>query len=163
MAKKKVRRAPKRATRPAKKAGKKRVAPKRKAPARRLEDKKHVPTQGLYGWITHTELQSASPEATRTWCALVLGWKFRDPYPTPDGPYHLYAYSEKGGGGIRKVQANEPAGTTPYVHVEDAQAAFDKAVKAGAEVMIPPMRVMEGVTIALVRAPGGVPIGFSGP
>jgi hypothetical protein len=25
------------------------------------------------------------------------------------------------------------------------------------------VRVMEGVTIAIVRAPGGVPIGFSGP
>jgi hypothetical protein len=29
--------------------------------------------------------------------------------------------------------------------------------------MMPPDRVMEGVTIAIVRAPGGVPIGFSGP
>jgi hypothetical protein len=29
--------------------------------------------------------------------------------------------------------------------------------------MMPPERVMEGVTIAVVRAPGGVVIGFSGP
>jgi len=29
--------------------------------------------------------------------------------------------------------------------------------------MFPPERVMEGVTIAVVRAPGGIPIGFSGP
>jgi hypothetical protein len=29
--------------------------------------------------------------------------------------------------------------------------------------MMPPERVMEGVTIAIVRAPGGVPIRFSGP
>jgi hypothetical protein len=38
-----------------------------------------------------------------------------------------------------------------------------KALHKGAEVMMPPERVMEGVTIAIVRAPGGVPIGFSGP
>jgi hypothetical protein len=29
--------------------------------------------------------------------------------------------------------------------------------------MLPLMRVMEGVTVAIVRAAGGVPIGFSGP
>jgi uncharacterized protein len=50
----------------------------------------------------------------------------------------------------------------PYVHVEDAQAAFDKALREGAEEMLSPTRVMEGVTVAIVRAPGGVPIGFSG-
>ena len=29
--------------------------------------------------------------------------------------------------------------------------------------MLAPMRVTEGVTVAIVRAPGGVPIGLSGP
>jgi hypothetical protein len=51
----------------------------------------------------------------------------------------------------------------PVVHVEDAQAAFDKALAEGAHEIMPPTRVMEGVTVAVVRAPGGVPIGFSGP
>jgi hypothetical protein len=36
-------------------------------------------------------------------------------------------------------------------------------LNAGAEAIMPPTRVMEGVTIAIVRAPGGVPIGLSGP
>lgn len=36
----------------------------------------HEFTRGLYGWITHTELSSTDPEATREWCAEVLGWKF---------------------------------------------------------------------------------------
>lgn len=49
------------------------------------------------------------------------------------------------------------------MHVEDARAAFEKAIGAGAEEMLAPTRVMEGVTIAIVRAPGGVPIGLSGP
>jgi len=44
-----------------------------------------------------------------------------------------------------------------------ARASFEKALREGAEAMLPPERVMEGVTIAIVRAPGGVPIGFSGP
>jgi hypothetical protein len=54
-------------------------------------------------------------------------------------------------------------GSIPFIHVADARAAFEKALREGAEAMLPPERVMEGVTIAIVRAPGGIPIGFSGP
>ena len=82
----------------------------------------------------------------------------------PDGgEYHLFAYSQQGGGGIRRTRASEPPGCLPYVHVKDARAAFEDAVRAGAEAVSPPTRVMEGVTIAIVRAPGGVAVGFSGP
>lgn len=47
--------------------------------------------------------------------------------------------------------------------VRAAVVAFEKAIRAGAEDMLAPTRVMEGVTVAIVRAPGGVPIGLSGP
>ena len=124
---------------------------------------KHEPTKGLYGWITHTELASSDPAATRAWCATVLGWTFKPSFPTPAGEYHLFAYSDQGGGGIRSVNPPEMPGSVPYIHVADARAAFEKALEAGAEAMFPPERVMEGVTIAVVRAPGGIPIGFSGP
>lgn len=123
-----------------------------------------MPTRGLYGWITHTELASSDPDATKTWCAKVLGWTFKPSFPMPGGgEYHLFAYSDKGGGGIRPNNPPELPGSIPYVHVADTRAAFDKALRAGAEEMFAPERVMEGVTIAIVRAPGGVPIGFSGP
>jgi predicted enzyme related to lactoylglutathione lyase len=82
----------------------------------------------------------------------------------PDGrEYHMFAYSAKGGGGIRPISPPETPNSLPYVHVADAQAAFDKAIGEGAEVIAAPHRVMEGVTLAIVRAPGGVVIGFSGP
>jgi uncharacterized protein len=144
-------------------------APKRKvsrpaSPKFRTRAKpRHVPTPGLYGWITHTELASTDPAATKAWCAAVLGWTFKPSFPTPNGEYHLFAYSDKGGGGIRQNNPPEVPGSIPYIHVADARAAFEKAVREEAEAMLPPERVMEGVTIALVRAPGGVPIGFSGP
>ena len=125
--------------------------------------KKHVPTEGLYGWITHTDLASNDPGATKLWASKVLGWEFRQPMPTPNGPIHLFIYSEKGGGAIRPVSPPEVPGSIPYVHVADCQSAYDKALREGAEEMMSPTRVMEGVTIAIVRAPGGVPIGFSGP
>ena len=83
--------------------------------------------------------------------------------PMPGGEVHLFAYSAQGGGGVRPTNPPELPGSIPYVHVPDAAAAFAKALKEGAEEMMAPTRVMEGVTVAIVRAPGGVPIGFSGP
>ena len=124
---------------------------------------KHKFTRGLYGWITHTDLASLDPAATKAWCAKVLGWKFKPSFPVPGGEVHLFAYSAKGGGAVRSINPPEVPGSLPYVHVPDAAAAFAKARQEGAEEMMPPTRIMEGVTLAIVRAPGGVPIGFSGP
>jgi predicted enzyme related to lactoylglutathione lyase len=82
----------------------------------------------------------------------------------PDGrEYHLFAYSEMGGGGIRPTSSSETPGSSFTVHVADTRAAFEQALREGAEPMLPPTPVMPGVTIAVVRAPGGVPVGFSGP
>jgi hypothetical protein len=127
------------------------------------DERRHEFTDGLYGWITHTDLSSTEPHATREWCQSVLGWTFQSPFETPAGDYHLFAYSASGGGGIRQTGPDELPGSTPTVHVEDTRAAFDAALAAGAESVRPPTLVMEGVCIAMVRAPGGVLIGFSGP
>jgi predicted enzyme related to lactoylglutathione lyase len=123
----------------------------------------HHPTDGLDGWITHTDLVSRDPLATRAWCETVFGWKFRPPMQTPNGEYHLFAYSSTGGGGIGLGEPPEKPGSTPFVHVVNAQAAFDRAVREGAAPVSKPDAVMPGVTIAMVRAPGGVFIGLSGP
>ena len=141
-------------------------SPKKRSPGEspRSSPPSHVPTRGLYGWITHTELASSDPAATKVWCAKILGWAFKPSFPMPGGgEYHLFAYSDKGGGGIRPNNPPEVPGSIPYVHVADTRTAFEKALREGAEEMFPPERVMEGVTVAIVRAPGGVPIGFSGP
>jgi predicted enzyme related to lactoylglutathione lyase len=124
----------------------------------------HVPTRGLYGWITHTELASSDPLATKAWCAKVLGWTFKPSVPMPGGgEYQLFAYSDQGGGGIRPTNPSETPGSSFTVHVADTRASFEKALREGAEAVVPPTPVMPGVTIAVVRAPGGVPVGFSGP
>lgn len=127
------------------------------------EERSHEFTRALYGWITHTDMASEDPQAMREWCESVLGWTFQDPFPTPAGEYHLFSYSEFGGGGIRGVGAGEVPGSTPTVHVEDTDEAYEAALAAGAESVDPPTNVMEGVRVAMVRAPGGVLIGFSGP
>jgi predicted enzyme related to lactoylglutathione lyase len=132
------------------------------ARSRSTKPRKHVPTPGLYGWITHTDFGSLDPAATKTWCATMFGWRFQPGFTQPDGAeYHLFAYSAQGGGGIGR--ANAVPGSLPFVHVADTNAAFRQALDAGAAQVMAPNRVMDGVTIAIVRAPGGVTIGLSGP
>ncbi len=123
----------------------------------------HEFTPGLDGWITHTDLASADPSATKAWAAKVLGWTFTMELPGPEGTIHLFAYSAQGGGGIRPLGGAEQPGSIPYIHVASCQESFDKALAEGAEMMMPVTPVMPGVTVAIVRAPGGVPIGLSGP
>ena len=127
------------------------------------DERRHEFTRGLYGWITHTDFASTDPAATREWCEAVLGWTFQPVLPSPSGACQLFAYSDAGGGGIREVAAGEQPGSTPTVHVPDAAAAYEAALAAGAEGIRPPTKIMDGVCVAMVRAPGGVLIGFSGP
>ena len=127
------------------------------------DERSHEFTHGLFGTITHTDLSSTDPVATRDWCVEVLGWTFPPPLPTPNGDYHLFSYSESGGGGIRQTTPDETPHATPTVHVEDTEATYAAALAAGATTVQPPTKVMPGVCVAMVRAPGGVLIGFSGP
>ena len=113
------------------------------------------------GWITHTDLASNDPAATKKWCADVLGWTFKPPFQAYGADIHLFTYSSAGGGAVRPNNPPEVPGSIPYIHVNDCAAAYAKALAAGAEEMLPPMPVGDDVTIAIVRAPGGVPIGFT--
>lgn len=152
------------ATRKTRKPASKKKAKPKKTAKRATPARKHKFTQGIDGWITHTDLASADPAATKAWCSAMFGWTFM--FDVPAGPgkvAHMFRYSDKGGGAVRPNNPPEIPGSIPYVHVADAHASYRKALDAGAEVMLPPMRVMDGVTIAIVRAPGGVPVGLSGP
>lgn len=144
-------------------AKKKARTPSAKKAVKPRPELKHSPTPGLYGWITHTDLASSNPAATKSWAEKVLGWKFGMTLPTPNGEMYFFTYSDKGGGAIRANNPPEIPGSIPYIHVADCQASYDKALMEGAEEMMSPTPVMEGVTVAIVRAPGGVPVGISGP
>jgi len=115
-----------------------------------------------FGVITHTEIASENPEATKTWLASALGWKFGPPAPTPTGPYHMWRFEKFGtGGGIRTNNPPEPPGSVPYVEVKDIRATYQKALSAGATAMVEPTPLPDNMgAIAVVSAPGGVTIGF---
>jgi uncharacterized protein len=159
-------RAAKRAPRKASRAAAKRMPAARKAPAAKKRARaKSAPAAkpDVLGWITHTELATNNPSATLAWGTKVFGWKARDSMPTPNGPYYMFAYSGMGGGGIRGLDPTEKPSSMPYVSVKDCHAAYEKALASGAEGVQAPQTIVPGVTIATVRAPGGILIGLSGP
>lgn len=148
----------------AKKVARKRTA---KRPARRpakraaVSSRKAAVPKLRPGVITHTELASSNPTATRKWCEKVLGWKFGPTMPTPVGPYHMWQFENGTGGGIRSNNPPEVPGSIPYCEVADIQKAFSAAIAAGAKEMLGPERLPGGMgSIAIISAPGGVAIGF---
>jgi predicted enzyme related to lactoylglutathione lyase len=65
------------------------------------------------------------------------------------------------GGGIRAANPPETPGSIPYCEVADIRATYGAALAAGAREMMPPMELPGGMGwVAIVAAPGGVPIGF---
>lgn len=149
-AKKVARKAPRK---PAKKVARKRAPAGANRPSPTLKPRT--------GMITHTELASSDPTATKQWCASVLGWTFGPPMPTPGGPYHMWRFDNDTGGGIRANNPPEVPGSIPYVEVASIQAAYAKALMAGAREMMAPEELPGGMGwIAIVAAPGGVAFGF---
>ena len=115
------------------------------------------------GFVAHTELVSRDPEATMRWCADVLGWRFGEPMPTPNGAYHMWSFGDNQGGGIRRNNEGEPAGAIPYCETNDLRGTYERALQAGAQGVLAPQEVPgAGGAIAIVQAPGGPPIGFWG-
>lgn len=147
---------------PAKKAKRKTSAKKK---ASRKPEVAATPTYKVRpGFVSHTELASADPDATVAWAKKALGWKFGKSVPLPEGPYHMWAYGNEGGGGVRGLAPSEQPGAIPYCEVPRMQAAWDKALAAGARALMPPAQVPGGTGwIAVVTAPGGVPIGYWAP
>ncbi len=145
----------------AKKRSAKRGATKRSS-AKRPSAKAAPAPKIRQGVITHTELASADPTATKQWCQQVLGWKFGESMPTPAGPYHMWRFdSMQTGGGIRANNPPEVPGSIPYVEVTSIRDTYAKALDAGAREMLWPQELPGGMGwIAIVAAPGGVPIGF---
>ena len=116
------------------------------------------------GMVTHSELVSANPDATVAWAKKALGWKFGAAMPTPGGPYHMWRHDSGTGGGIRATMPKEVSGSVPYVEVPRIRAAYDKAIGAGATMMMEPSEIPGGMGwIATVSAPGGVPVGLWAP
>lgn len=165
---------------PASKKTAKRALPKRaakqaagkKAPAKKPGNKslpsasggKYEAAKVPDGWITHTEFATPDPLALKAFSQKVFGWSFGQTMDMgPAGTYHLFAYGNMGGGGIMSTRPGEAPRVTPYITTQNVGALLKKALAAGAKHIMGPDTVAPGITLAVVEAPGGIMMGFSGP
>lgn len=165
MAAKKSTKSKKTASKTAARAGKATKAPAKRTTTSGKAAKKPAAHKVRTGFISHTELVSADPAATKAWAATTFGWKFGQPIKMPDGDaYDMWNVGDDQGGGIRRNQGPEVPGTIPYVEVADIKAGFAKAIKAGATEMLGPMPIAgSNGWMAIVVAPGGPAVGLWAP
>jgi predicted enzyme related to lactoylglutathione lyase len=99
----------------------------------------------------HFEIMGKDAIALQKFYREVFGWKLTPPMAEM-GNYSLYDAEGKGiGGGIGE---GDPR-VTVYIEVDDPQAYLDKAVKAGARLMMEVTQVTPDTTIALFSDPQG--------
>ncbi len=110
--------------------------------------------------VTHFEIQSTDAEKTREFFSEVFGWHMNF---MPEMDYALVDTQSGGqgiGGGIGPSQTGENS-TTFYIEVDDAQGYLDKAVAAGATVVMPVTVIPGAVTIAVFADPAGAVVGLA--
>ncbi len=106
--------------------------------------------------VTHFEIIGKNAIALQKFYADTFGWKLGPP-AVELGNYSLFDNEGKGiGGGIGE---GDPR-VTVYIEVADPQVCLDKAIKAGATMMMPVTQIMENVTIAMFSDPAGNTVGI---
>ncbi len=101
--------------------------------------------------ITHFEIMGKDSAALQKFYRDVFNWKLTPPMKEM-GNYSLLQDHEPGiGGGIGEGDAR----VSVYVEVDDPQAYLDRAVAAGARVLMPVETITPTTTIAMFSDPAG--------
>jgi uncharacterized protein len=104
------------------------------------------------------ELATSDLEAGINFYEQIFGWKKQSEFDMGDmGIYHMFGRDRFTYGGMMKRPAEVPATYwLHYIYVRDtADAAADRAVKAGAKIVVPPMEVPGGDRVAILTDPQG--------
>ena len=108
--------------------------------------------------VVHFEIQSAEPGKSQDFFREVFGWQV-DVAPGMD--YGLVNTGAETGinGGI-EASPTEETRVTFYIEVDDIQGYLDRAVDAGAQVVVPVTSIPGAVTMALFADPAGAVVGI---
>jgi uncharacterized protein len=104
------------------------------------------------------ELMTTDYKAADKFYSELFGWTKKDEFDMgPMGIYHMFGRDRFTYGGMMNKPADMPAPPhwVNYVHVESADAAAERATKAGGTVMLGPMEVPGGDRIAVLMDPQG--------
>lgn len=108
----------------------------------------------VLGMIAHTELASSDPSATRNFLEKVFEWNFQV-VSSPRGELITYETPGGGRGSIRKVGPKEALVSMNYVLVDDLDAAQDKILSLGGEIIMPRVDVPKMGSFFWFKVPGG--------
>lgn len=118
--------------------------------------------QGEFSW---TDLMSHDMESASVFYRELFGWTC-ETQPTHGGPpYGMFRMNDHDVAGIGQMSDEMKAQGVPpvwnsYVNVEDVEATAANAKEAGAEITVPPMKVMEVGSLAYFKDPTGATVGL---
>lgn len=105
------------------------------------------------GSVTHFELYTEDPDATRAFHEAVFGWAFET---IDDGAYTMIRPPTPPYGGLMAATDDMPAGTLAYLLAESAEDTCDAIEDAGGRVLREPFEIEGWGTMAVFEAPGGI-------
>lgn len=113
----------------------------------------------VVGAFTWNELGTPDAEKATSFYVDVFGWN-TESMETGDGaPYTVISVGERSNGGIREQgpeeQAVAPPNWMPYLAVDSADAAVERAGELGGTALMAPMDIPSGGRIAAIRDPQG--------
>jgi uncharacterized protein len=125
------------------------------------------PPPWSHGQFYWNELRTRDAERAKTFYAETIGWSFAGS-PTPDGEtYWVASLDGKPVAGLFPLASprfdSVPESWMSFLAVDDVDARVAKAVKAGAELVMPIFDVPGVGRIAMLREPGGAGIGWMTP
>ena len=106
--------------------------------------------------VTWFEIIGPDSLALQKFYADTFGWKLSPPMAEMGN----YSMLDHEGHGIQGGIGQGDARVTIYIEVDDPQAYLDKAIQAGAKLLMPVMEVTTDVTIAMFADPAGNGIGL---
>ena len=125
------------------------------------------PRPWAHGEFHWNELRTRDAERAKRFYAGVVGWSF-EPSATPDGETYWVALQDgKPVAGLFPLTSPRfdgvPESWMSFLAVDDVDARVAKAVKAGAELVMPVFDVPDVGRIAMLREPSGAGIGWITP
>jgi hypothetical protein len=124
--------------------------------------KKTEYAQGTPCWI---DLQTTDQSGGKKFYTSLLGWSYDDrSMPGTSAVYSMALLSGETVAAIAPMPPGAPEGMPPmwntYLAVDDVDAAAEKVVPAGGQVLMPPMDIVDSGRMAFVADPTGATVGL---
>jgi predicted enzyme related to lactoylglutathione lyase len=111
--------------------------------------------------FVHVELNTTDIQKAKAFYSKLFAWMLEDVQMGPSGTYTMIQPgSGTGGGMLQHPMAGEPSRWLAYVHVDDINAATQKAQSLGAEIVKDVTEVPGAGWLSIIIDPTGAALGL---